>query len=214
MENITEALKMAFAIMMFILALALSISFFSQARETVDAITTMRDREVEYSYIETTEDVRTRIVSAETIVPTIYKSFKENIRIEFYDGEIGDEHKIDIFKYTDPNGKFKEVNYIDLEEQVDTKFIQYPVINYGGATGAVEVWDKLLGSSQEYERADTSKFKVSNNINKPLYDYFLEHQFEERLGEYYQEDAAIGAVSDTLEINKTKKRVITYILQH
>lgn len=210
MENITEALKMAFAIMMFILALALSISCFSQARETTDFIITMRDREVEYSYIETTEQVRTRLVSSETIVPTIYKALKENIRIEFYDRA---ENELYLFRYTDSNGNSKTANYIDLEEQVDTKFIQYPVINYGGATGAVEVWDKLLSSSQEYVRSDTSKFKVSSNINKPLYKYFSEHQFEEQLGEYYQEDATIGAVSETLEINKTKKRVITYILQ-
>lgn len=208
MENITEALKIAFAIMMFILALALSISSFSQARETTDFIITMRDRELEYTYIDTTEGVRTRLVSAETIVPTIYKALKENIRIEFYDGA---ENKIYLFRYTDYNGNSKIVNYIDLEEQVDTQFVQYPVINYGGATGAVEVWNNLLGSSRVYVRTDTSKFQ--QNVGMPLYEYFLKNQFEERLGEYYQEDAAIGAVSDTLEINKTKKRVITYILQ-
>ena len=208
MENITEALKMAFAIMMFILALALSISCFSQARETTDFIITMRDREVEYSYIETTEQVRTRLVSSETIVPTIYKALKENIRIEFYDSA---ENKLYLFRYTDSNGNSKNANYIDLEEQVDTKFIQYPIINYGGATGAVEVWDNLLGSSNVYKRLDTSKFQ--SIVGMPLYEYFSKNQFEEQLGEYYQEDAAIGAVSDTLEINKTKKRVITYILQ-
>lgn len=211
MENITEALKMAFAIMMFILALALSISCFSQARETTDAIITMRDREVEYSYIETTEQVRTRLVSAETIVPTIYKALKENIRIVFYNGNIDEGNELWLFRYTDRNGNSKLANYIDVEEQVNPKFVKYPIINYGEATGSVEVWDNLLGSSNVYTRSDTSKFQ--SNVGMPLYEYFSKNQFEELLGEYYQEDADIGAVSDTLEINKTKKRVITYILQ-
>lgn len=207
MENITEALKIAFAIMMFILALALSISCFSQARETADAIITMRDRELEYTYIDTTEGVRSRIVGVETIVPTIYKALKENIRIVFYDGVIGEDHKLYLFRYTDENGNSKVVNYIDLDE-ANTDF---PVIKYGGASGAVEVWDKLLGQSTEFVRSDTTKFK--SNVGKPLYQYFSEHQFEELLGEYYQEDAIAGTVTDALEINKTKKRVITYILQ-
>ena len=36
-------------------------------------------------------------------------------------------------------------------------------------------------------------------------------QIEEHLGTYYQDDEG-GVVSDTPEVNKTKKRVITYLI--
>ena len=40
------------------------------------------------------------------------------------------------------------------------------------------------------------------------------HKFEEHIGEYYQEDKSAGEETDALEINKTKKRVITYVLMN
>ena len=48
--------------------------------------------------------------------------------------------------------------------------------------------------------------------SKKLYNYFKNKNFEERLGEYYQEDKSAGQETEGLEINKTKKRVITYVM--
>ena len=45
-----------------------------------------------------------------------------------------------------------------------------------------------------------------------LYKFLQNKQFEERIGEFYQEDSDAGKETDALEINKTKKRVITYIM--
>lgn len=82
MENAVEALKIAFAVMMFVIALTLSISSFSQANTAAKAIVEMSDSETEYTYVEPSEDL-TRIVGIETIISTIYSSVEENIEIHF-----------------------------------------------------------------------------------------------------------------------------------
>ena len=64
MENVTEALKMAFGVMMFVIALTLGISSFSMARDAVDSIITMKDKKQEYTYIRSTDD--TKIVGVDT----------------------------------------------------------------------------------------------------------------------------------------------------
>ena len=84
MENAVDALKIAFGVMMFVLALTLSISSFSKANSAVTAITRMNDRETEYTYIEPTAS-RARIVGVEAIVPSMYRAYYENIEIKFLD---------------------------------------------------------------------------------------------------------------------------------
>lgn len=84
MENAAEALKMAAAFLIFVVALSISINAFGEARRTSQTILDNRDREYDYTYVEdngTTE----RIIGAETIVPSIYKAYKENYKIVFKD---------------------------------------------------------------------------------------------------------------------------------
>ena len=62
MENAVEALKIAGAVLLFILALSLSISSLSQANSAVSDITTMYDREFMYSYIEPSKGLTRKVV--------------------------------------------------------------------------------------------------------------------------------------------------------
>ena len=77
MENAVDALKMAGAVLIFVLALSLGITSFSQARQASDAILDFQDRETEYIngdfYYETTGTERT--VGLETIIPSIYRVY-------------------------------------------------------------------------------------------------------------------------------------------
>ena len=80
MENAVEALKIAGGVLLFVLALTVSISCFSQANKSVTAIVSMRDRDVEIAF----DQIRpskglTRTVGVETIVPTMYTAYYENI---------------------------------------------------------------------------------------------------------------------------------------
>ena len=85
MENAADALKMAAAILMFVMALSVAIISYGQVRSASDSILDMRDRETEYIdgnfYYETTGTERT--VGLETIIPTIYRVYYENYRIVF-----------------------------------------------------------------------------------------------------------------------------------
>ena len=52
MENAADALKLAAAILIFIIAIATSFSLFGTAKETADSIITMRDKQ---AYLEAAE---------------------------------------------------------------------------------------------------------------------------------------------------------------
>ena len=56
MENAADALKMAAAFLIFIMALAISINAFSQARLTATTLLEYHDRDYDYRYIEANVD--------------------------------------------------------------------------------------------------------------------------------------------------------------
>ena len=85
MENVTEALQMAFGVLVFVVALSISINAFGEARQTSQIILDARDREYDYSWVEDNNGSTERIVLAETIIPSIYKAYKENYKIVFKD---------------------------------------------------------------------------------------------------------------------------------
>lgn len=82
MENATQALYMAFAVLVFAAALTLTMNMFSQARATSDYILYQEDSSnfIEYQY--SLRD-KTRVVGLETIIPTLYKYYKENYTVVF-----------------------------------------------------------------------------------------------------------------------------------
>lgn len=207
MENASDALKIAFAVLMFVAALSLSISSFSQATTAINSIITMRDRETDYMYVTPSKNSN-RIVGVETVIPTMYKAYKENFKIVFLNSDGTD---LPLYYYTDSFGKRAtnpktgktEINYIDLEGEV-----------MPSATEAIAHLDILL-SQRQGSNVNENKYywQFMEDKTQGLYDYLQDKKFEEVLGEYYQEDAAAGYETEGLEINKTKKRVITYILQ-
>src|SRR5699024_10351440 len=95
------------------MALGISISSFSQARTTADILIKYTDRETVTQYTQDTGDT-TRIVGAETIIPTIYRAYNENYKILFYNS-VGD--LIELYTKME-NGARVSVNYIDLEKEV------------------------------------------------------------------------------------------------
>ena len=82
MENVADALKLAAFTLVFMLALSISINAFGSVRKTSEAILNYRDREYDYTYVKEANTTE-RIVSAETIIPSIYKAYKENYKIVF-----------------------------------------------------------------------------------------------------------------------------------
>ena len=83
MENAADALKMAGAVLLFVLALSIILFYFGQVRESADTILDYRDRETMYIdgnyYYEQTGTERN--VNLETIVPSVYRAYLENYKI-------------------------------------------------------------------------------------------------------------------------------------
>ncbi len=83
MEDAVDALKMAFSVFVFILALAIVFSMFSQAREVSDIVISKTDNTyfTQYSLADE-ENTNGRIVGIETIIPTLYRYYKEKFSID------------------------------------------------------------------------------------------------------------------------------------
>lgn len=83
MENAVDALKIGFAMLVFVIALTLTFSVVGQARITSDII--LQAHEMEHSYEYTTASdynaTKDRIVGFETIIPTIYRYAKEQYAV-------------------------------------------------------------------------------------------------------------------------------------
>ena len=83
MENAVDSLKIAFGVLIFTVALSISISTFSNARRAIDGITTIKDKTQEYVSLEPST-TSNRDVGIETIIPALYKAYSENYRVEFW----------------------------------------------------------------------------------------------------------------------------------
>lgn len=201
MENAADALKIAFSVLMFVMALTLGMSSFSEANRAVKAIVTQRDRETEYTYVEPSEDL-TRIVGIDTVIPTMYQAYRENIAIYFFDTDgktpLPIFYKIDIHngeRVKDSYGNPIKINYIDSSKE------SYGATeNKTGNENAIEHLDILL---QGKVRAIDTIYENQILHDQGLYNYLKDKRFKEKLGEYTQNEGA-GAI---------EKRVITYVLQ-
>lgn len=199
MENAADALKMAAAVLIFVLALSISINAFGQVRKASQTILDYRDREYDYTYVEdngTTE----RIVGAETIIPSIYRAYQENYKIVF------DIKEIDYLYKKNVEGSDEEIKYIDLEkeslasEEQKRNFIQ--AILYGTSSfGSKQSGIKKEFSNLGIELKDNGIFNTISATGK---------KYKESLGVYYQEEVESGGTSQSPDANRTKKRVITY----
>ena len=204
MENAVEALKIAGAVLLFILALSLSISSLSQANSAVSDITTMYDREFMYSYIEPSKGL-TRKVGVDTIVPTMYEAYEENIKIIFRNsagGSIPIYYKTNQYgsrvnaegkSVDNSNSDAVKVDYIDLAEEGFSA-------EKNVATNHLSML--LAGKSNWENDEDIEKYKNQFIYENGFYDYLSKHTFTESLGEYY-----LGNDS-----TKIKKRIIVYQL--
>lgn len=81
MDNAIDALKIAFAVLVFVMALSISMKAFSQAKTVSDEVFYMTDKTNFYEYTSEVKMPEGRIVSGETIIPTLYRYYKENFNV-------------------------------------------------------------------------------------------------------------------------------------
>lgn len=218
MENVTDALKIAAAVLIFVLALSISINAFSEARITAKTILDYKDREYDYTYVEENKDangniITQRIVGMESIVPSIYKAYKENYKIIFEDGILVDG----IYRKKDEEGKTQSINSIDLQNEVlgnDNQKEQFIMaILYGQNCMKEErIQSYYAGKTWNDFKAIFERNLGIYLNDEGIYDKINNMKLKESIGIYYQEEASSDGEenSDVPEANKTTKRVITY----
>ena len=218
MENATDALHMAASVLIFVLALSISINAFGQARQTADMLVSYNDREYSYTYVEENTDeagnvLTERLVGLDSIIPSIYKAYRENYKIVFENSEtILDKNEGLYKKRNNKTGEYEPVFQIDLENESlagDEQKLEFlSAILYGKKADNFNDISSRLGN-----------LGISLNLTG-LYDKINNEKFKEDIGIYYQEEAGVvdddsdieTSGSDVPEANKTEKRVITYTL--
>ena len=214
MENAVDALHIAASVLIFVLALTISINAFGQARQTADMLVSYNDREYSYTYVEENTDgagnvLTERLVGLDSIIPSIYKAYRENYKIVFRDSETSEtaENLLEgdglYKKRNNETGIYEPVYKIDLENESlagdEQKLDFLSVILYGNKADNFGDISSRLGN-----------LGISLN-SSGLYDKINNRKFKEDIGIYYQEEAG-GVGEDVPEANKTEKRVITYTL--
>ena len=196
MENAADAIKMAGAVLLFVLALSIVIPFFSQARETTDLILDARETTYingNYYYKATGNE---RQVGWETILPTVMRAYLENYKIVFV-GLSDPIYKIKL------DGKIIDKYSLDLETNNGTKYENVALANEDQKA------EFLCGILYHKYRTNYEDFNKKFNIeigSRSLSDMLKGKKIIETLGVYYQND------SDIPDVNKTQKRIITYTI--
>lgn len=204
MENAADALKMAGAVLLFVLALSIIILAFGQVRQSADTIIDYKDRETFYidSDYYYTGETSERTVNLETIIPSVFRAYLENYKIVFEGTNIKPIYIIKqgnnlISKYsldleTNKNTEYENVVLADDDQK--REFLCG--ILYGDFS--------ISGSKTMFQ----NKFNViiDNNQCESLYNQLKRAtSITEYLGVYYQNDSP-----NEPNVNKTEKRVITY----
>lgn len=159
MENAVKALEMAFAVMIFIIALSVSMYAFNNAKKTSDIMLYAQDKTNYYEYQgakgKTAED---RIVGLETIVPTLYKYYKENYTVLFRQGN-----------YNTETGELSNLKYL--------KIYDTPSRAKSNENGVV-----LWGTSNTYDTLMQNKYDkffdegYTKSLNKEVFSFDLEEE--------------------------------------
>lgn len=198
MENAAQALKMSAWVLIFVVALTISINAFGRAKGSLDTILTYRDREYLTKYIPISGDTQ-RKVGFESIIPAIYRSFKENYKVVFQDY---------ILYYYEGN----PIKSIDLTvngyaDDVKEQFLERILFGISDSrfqTPEAKAYTTAHFSNIKFEGKD----KSGNTITSGLYNLIKSKIYKESLGIYIPDE--VEGATETPEANKKTRRVITY----
>lgn len=218
MENATEALKMAGAVLIFVLAISIIIFAFGQVRETSDTILNYKDRETEYISDEQNHYYQTtgteRIVGLETVIPSIFRAYLEQYKIVFeglneplFCVQNKTSGQYDIPKYTLDSETGRNEIYINpsLGTNEMKKAFLSGILYRDFKSNVLEDSSSLLNHT---ELGFEKRFFVKINSLPSLYEQLKDKTIIEYSGVYYLEDNPNKA-----EVNSQKKRIITYRIQ-
>lgn len=232
MENATDALKMAFAVIVFVMALTIAIMMFSQLNQVSKLVVSSSDITKYYEYETATDEEQTRIVGLETIIPTLYKYYKENYTVLFLDKGGA---PLELYKSQTNQNLWSEKGsigkYYTTDENKYTTYDQKPVCAFDVDEETIrhEPWTGNLSDYKEnldaFLNGGTFYYKSggTDSAGRKGYKYpgfikdYKNLKFKETLGEYKYNQYNSTEDKDTENIStllkNRKKRVIIYQLQ-
>lgn len=236
MENASDAILMAGAILIFVLAITVAMTVFSQARTTVDSVLEMSDTANYYEYLGTEDSngIKNREVGLETIIPTLYKYYKENYTVVFLNKngngmplyttqtnpELWSGTELDAYgtiknrapivnKYPGMNKESIQICSFDVDEE--TK-------RHEPWTGSTIDYKEnldcfLKGGIFKYPSGSGENYNYSQKWGKGFAEQFKTAIFRETIGEYQisEKSGLSSELNQGIRKNKNK-RVIVYQL--
>ena len=201
MENAVDALYIAGAVLLLLIALTIGISSFSsqvsqideivQADERVDIVTETSGDYVNYISHSDSE----RVVSVDTIVNTLYRAYKENNTVYInvnIDKTTLEDYGINVVDTTNSsiNGQALKRNY----------YAVFKITTEYNLQNAKERLNQIF---------------YGTTGNNGFYNAIRNKRFKEFIGELYQDDIITNPSesysSDVSDANRTKVRIITYV---
>lgn len=156
MENSVQALLIAFAVLIFVVALTLSFTTLSQAKSTADVVLFYSDREKFQKYVKADPDEQYdggRTVSTDTVLATLARSLKENFAVT-----IIEDSSVEVFDYAIDNR-------VDLERNIKT-FIK----NHIGSNNKYrETYQEVVLGGTVHE---ADGIKLEEDVGKKIYLIF------------------------------------------
>ena len=214
MENASDAIIMAGAVLIFAIALSVAMTVFTQARTTIDTVVYESDRTSYYEYLDMdiSNNIKNRIVGLETIIPTLYKYYKENYTVVFLD----------------KNGKGMELyesktNQANWSADSEGNVKQFVVDKYPGMKGkqicSFDVNEELVrreawvGSPADTRKNLEDFLNGKGSYAPGFIAQYKDKHFRETIGEYKtnNKDTFASELNQGIRDNKNK-RVIVYQL--
>lgn len=231
MENASEALFMAAAVLVFMVAVSLTLSSFSTFRNDLEDIiladeridmATQKDstgKESYINYISSSEECRT--VGIDTIANSLYRVYKENYIVVI---KLKNKAEYSAIKNFPIVKTFSNPIIDGSVESNKVKEQQYTKKSTGEKITIIRPTDTVLVFDIPISKND--KKYVNKVLEDGLYNKLKDKTFIEYTGVYYENDKVeLGTDLSTLSTdendskfkisvaNKTKARVITYIEQ-
>lgn len=185
MENAVRALEYAFAVLIFIIGLSASVYLLSEVKTTSDIVFTRVDTKQFYVDAEIPEDeldngkikYNGRIVSVETIVPTLYRYYKENYIVEFYDLQGNIIIKFDLSQETTTRQLWTANPEVDAKKRLD-------IFLNGLESGIINSQTYNISDDIAFEKDENGKEIIDSTtkgkiVREGLYNYCKDKKFSE-----------------------------------
>ena len=158
MENAVDALKIAFAVLIFVIALSITFSSIAQAKKTSDFILTQMDKTNFYEKMKVDRDELEsggRKVNVDTIISNLYKIKKEAFEIKVISGS---------------NTWTFGLNTMDAKE-LDTAINEFKKENWNTSSEYLETFSEVKFSGKSITGNDGSSITTEPGIKKIYITY-------------------------------------------